>query len=117
MEKSFIDITIKKYLEEKFSFNLSELDQDSTIFTINTLSKSPYIKIIAFNKYVIINTSESIHLKVKSALSGKSRDEIFEFPFVYGQTIHFIPDIKKIKDYHLLMAIHMNYYKGTTSIN
>ena len=55
MEKSFIDITIKKYLEEQFSCNLSELEQDSNIFTINTLSKSPYIKIIAFNKCVIIN--------------------------------------------------------------
>ena len=97
MEKSFIDSTIKEYLAEQFFCHLSVLDQDNTIFTINTLSKLPFIKIMAFNKCVIINTSESIHLKVKSALIGKNRDEIFEFPFVYGQTIHYIPDVKKIQ--------------------
>ena len=97
MEKSFIDSTIKEYLAEQFCCHLSVLDQDDTIFTINSLSKLPFIKIMAFNKCVIINTSESIHLKVKSALIGKNRDEIFEFPFVYGQTIHYIPDIKKIQ--------------------
>ena len=125
MEKSFIDITIKKYLEEQFSCNLSELEQDSTIFTINTLSKSPYIKIIAFNKCIIINTSESIHSKVKSALSGKNRDEIFEFPFVYGQTIHFIPDVKKNKklplidgySYELLQGDEINKLRGISGFD
>lgn len=125
MEKSFIDITIKKYLEEQFSCNLSELENDSTIFIINSLSKSPYIKIIAFNKYVIINTSESIHSKIKSALSGKSRDEIFEFPFVYGQTIHFIPDMTKNKrlplingySYELLQGDDINKLRGISGFD
>ncbi|MFT8349758.1 hypothetical protein [Clostridium saccharoperbutylacetonicum] len=91
MEKSFIDSTIKEYLTEQFFCSLSVLEEDNTTFIINSLSKSPYIKIMAFNKCVIINISESIHSKVKLVLSGKSRDEIFEFPFVYGQTIHYIP--------------------------
>lgn len=75
--------------------SLSVLEEDNTTFTINSLSRSPYIKIMTFNKCVIINTSESIHSKAKSALRGKSRDEIFEFLFVYGQTIHYIPDVRK----------------------
>ncbi|MDV4152292.1 GNAT family N-acetyltransferase [Clostridium sp. AL.422] len=107
MEKSFVDMTVKKYLAEEFFCDLSELDKDNITFTINSVSKSPYIKIIAFNKCVIINTSESIHAKVKSALSGKSRDEIFEFPFVYGQTIHYIPDVKKI--YKLPLSEEYSY--------
>ncbi|OPJ60257.1 GNAT family N-acetyltransferase [Clostridium chromiireducens] len=102
MERFFIDSIIKKYLAEQFFSNLSVLEEDSTTFTINSLSKSPYIKIMAFNKCVIINTSKSIHSKVKSALSNKSRDEIFEFPFIYGQTIHYIPDVKKIQKVELL---------------
>lgn len=97
MEKSFIDMIIKKYLAEQFFCKSSELEKDHTLFTINNVSKLPYIKIMAYNKCVIINTSESLHLKVKAALTAKNRDEIFEFPFVYGQTIHFIPDVKKIQ--------------------
>lgn len=27
----------------------------------------------------------------KEAFTGKNRDERFEIPFVYGQTIHFVP--------------------------
>ncbi|EHI99957.1 GCN5-related N-acetyltransferase [Clostridium sp. DL-VIII] len=102
MERSFVDSIIKKYLAEQFFASLSVLEEDNTAFTINSLSKSPYIKIMAFNKCVIVNTSKSIHSKVKSALSNKSRDEIFEFPFIYGQTIHYIPDVKKIQKVALL---------------
>lgn len=112
MEKSFVDSTIKEYLAEQFFCSLSVLEEDNTTFTINSLSKSPYIKIMAFNKGVIINTSESIHSKVKSALSGKSRDEIFEFPFIYGQTIHYIPDVKKIQRVALLEEYSYELLKG-----
>lgn len=52
---------------------------------------------MAYNKCVIISTSESLHLKVKAVLTDKSRDEIFEFPFVYGQTVHSIPNVKKVQ--------------------
>lgn len=120
MEISFIDSTIKEYLAEQFFCGLSVLEEDNTTFTINSLSKSPYIKIMAFNKCVIINTSESIHSKVKSALNGKNRDEIFEFPFVYGQTIHYVPDIKKVErlslldgySYELLQGNDINKLRG-----
>lgn len=97
MEKAFIDSTIRGYLEKQFFCNLSGLEESNTIFSINSASKSPYIKIMAVDKYVIVNTSKEIHTKVRAVLQDKSRDEIFEFPFVYGQTIHYIPDMKKIQ--------------------
>ncbi len=31
--------------------------------------------------------------KIQKLLKDKSRDEIFEFPLVYGQTIHYVPDV------------------------
>lgn len=125
MEKSFVDSTIKEYLAEQFFCSLPVLEESNTIFTVNSLSKSPYIKIMAFNKCVIINTSEPIHSKVKSALSGKSRDEIFEFPFVYGQTIHYIPDVKKFQrlpllneySYELLQGNDINKLKGISEFD
>jgi hypothetical protein len=120
MEKIFIHNAIKEYLAREFFCDLSVLEEDNTVFTVNSIHKAPYIKIMAFNKCVIINTSESIHSKVKSALSGKSRDEIFEFPFIYGHTIHYIPDVKKIKrlplidedSYELLQGNDIEKLKG-----
>ncbi|WP_234121653.1 hypothetical protein [Clostridium hydrogenum] len=50
MEKAFIDSQIKEYLSKQFFCSLSVLEEDNTTFTINSLSKSPYIKIMAFNK-------------------------------------------------------------------
>lgn len=101
MEKEFIDTTIKTYLAEQFFCPLSDLDKDSVLFTINKSNKCTYIKIVAYNKCIIVNTSELLNLKVKTALIGKSRDEIFEFPFVYGQTIHFVPDVKRVQKFAL----------------
>ena len=30
--------------------------------------------------------------RVRELTEGRSRDELFELPLVYGQTIHFVPD-------------------------
>lgn len=107
MKKEFIDTTIKTYLTEQFFCSFSDLEQDSVIFTVNKLSKQPYIKIMTYHKCVIVNTSEALSSKVKTALTGKNRDEIFEFPFVYGQTIHFVPDLERLQKYTL--PSHFSY--------
>lgn len=41
---------------------------------------------------VIVCTSADLHLKARKILQNKTRDEIFELPLVYGQTIHYVPD-------------------------
>lgn len=97
MEKEFIDSAIKSYLAQQFFCQISDLEGDNTLFTINSTSSLHYIKIMAYNKCVIISTSQELHSKVKAALNKKNRDEIFEFPFVYGQTIHFVPDVKSLQ--------------------
>lgn len=119
MEKQYVNSTIKSYLAEQFFCDLSELESSRTVFTINNKSQSPYIKIMAFNKCVIISASESIFSEVKAALNGKSRDEIFEFPFVYGQTIRYIPDVENLPEitlpeeysYELLQGSEVNRLK------
>ena len=40
----------------------------------------------------MVCTSEKLHQEVRELLRGKNRDEIFELPLVYGQTIHYVPD-------------------------
>lgn len=85
-EKELIDTMIKTYLAEQFFCQLSGLDNDRVLFTVNRLIKCVYIKIMAYNNCIVVTTSE---------------DEIFEFPFVYGQTIHFVPDVKRIRKFEL----------------
>lgn len=97
MERAYIETTIKSYLAEQYFCDASDLEADHTIFTVNKLSQSPYIKIMTYKACIIVATSEAIRSKVKVAFAGKSRDEIFEFPFVYGQTIHYIPDGKRFE--------------------
>lgn len=120
MDRAHIETTIKSYLAEQYFCDPSELEKSNTVFTVNKLSKSPYIKIMTFNKCIIIATSEAIHSKVKAALVGKSRDEIFEFPFVYGQTIHYVPDVNGVRkqtmsnefSYELLQGNEVNTLVG-----
>ena len=46
----------------------------------------------------MVCASEDLYYKVREYLQGKNRDEIFEFPLVYGQTIHYVPDDNYTKD-------------------
>ncbi|MCI8796864.1 MAG: GNAT family N-acetyltransferase [Dorea sp.] len=57
-----------------------------------------YIKILAYRNCVVVCASEDLYYKVREHLQGKNRDEIFEFPLVYGQTIHYVPDDNYTKD-------------------
>lgn len=49
-------------------------------------------KELAYRNCVAVCASEELSAKIQELLQGKSRDEIFELPFVYGQTIHYVPD-------------------------
>lgn len=125
MDKTYINSIIKSYLAEQFSCELSGLESSNTIFTVNNSSESPYIKIMAFDKCIVVSASKSIQAEVKSALAGRNRDEIFEFPFVYGQTIHYVPDVKSIKEvtlsddysYELLQGSEVNKLKGLSGFD
>lgn len=60
------------------------------VFTTSALVTQPYIKIMAYRNAVVVCTSQNISSKVKDMLRGMTRDEVFETPLVYGQTIQYI---------------------------
>ena len=51
--------------------------------------------------------SKDLYYKVRELIQSKNRDEIFEFPLVYGQTIHYVPNDNYTKDTILKIIIHM----------
>ena len=96
--KELIKNKIEELLSKEFYCSLNELNEKATIYSINFNTKQPYIKILAYRNCVVVCTSENLHSKVQKLLQNKTRDEIFEFPFVYGQTIHYVPNDNYTED-------------------
>lgn len=69
------------------------------IYSINSNAKRPYIKILTYRNCVVVCTSQDLHFKIREILQNKTRDEIFELPFVYGQTINYVPNDHNKYDY------------------
>lgn len=88
----YIKNKVEKYLTGEYHCTSDDLNASGTVFTIHTFVPQPYIKIMAYRNAVVVCTSQNISSKIKDMLRGKTRDEIFETPLVYGQTIHYIPD-------------------------
>lgn len=90
-----LPITFKEKIEElltqEYFCSLAELQKKGTVYTVNTKTEKPFIKILAYKNCVLVCTSEKLQERIQTILRGKNRDEIFELPYVYGQTIHYIP--------------------------
>ena len=92
--REMIKNKIEELLSKEFYCNLEELNGKATVYSVNLKTEQPYIKILAYRNCVVVCTSEDLHDKVRKLLQNKTRDEIFELPLVYGQTIHYVPSIR-----------------------
>lgn len=90
--KEAIREKIEGLLSKEYYCSLEELNGKGTVFSVNSDIKKPYIKILAYRNCVVVCTSKDLAGKMQEILQGKNRDEIFECPFVYGQTIHYVPE-------------------------
>lgn len=100
MTKNEIQNIIQCYLKQQFSCTEKDLLGEETVFTKNLLKK-PHIKMLTYKACTVVNISEDLYSYVKEELKGRNRDEIFEYPLVYGQTIHFVPDVQLINKSNL----------------
>lgn len=82
----------EELLSKEFYCNSEELNGKAIVYSVNYKTEQPYIKILAYRNCVVVCTSEDLHYKVRELLQNKNRDEIFELPLVYGQTIHYVPN-------------------------
>ena len=57
---------------------------------------TPRLEIVSMGQSVVINASADIMPYVRKQLEGKTRDEVFWMPFVYGINPYFLPDLGKI---------------------
>lgn len=96
MTKERVRRKVEELLAKEYHCSPAELNGKETVFSIKTDAGKPYLKIMAYRHCIIVCTSKELHKKMQELLSGKSRDEIFELPYVYGQTIHYIPDCSSV---------------------
>ena len=103
--KAIIKSKIEELLSKEFYCSADELNGKSVVYSVNFNAKKPYIKILAYRNCVVICTSEDLYSKVRELVQSKNRDEIFELPLVYGQTIHYVPNDNYTKD----ASVSLNY--------
>ena len=103
--KAIIKSKIEELLSKEFYCSVDELNGKSVVYSVNINVKKPYIKILAYRNCVVICTSEDLYYKVRELVQSKNRDEIFELPLVYGQTIHYVPNDNYTKD----ASVSLNY--------
>ncbi len=92
MDRHIIFDRARRYLAAELGCDVSELSGSGTVYVANERARAPFIKLAAIGERVIASASPELLPKVRELTEGRSRDEIFELPLVYGQTIHFVPD-------------------------
>ncbi len=86
-----------EYLAQLMECEIADFTKEETTFSVRNIEE-PFLKIVICGKSVVVTASTNLYSKVVGLLENKSRDELFECPLVYGQTIHYIPDLMRVTD-------------------
>lgn len=76
---------------------IQDLHAGETIFIEDDNKPEKYIKILSVEDTNIITLSSDLFSDGMRQLCGKSRDELYESNYVFGQTLHYVPDINQMK--------------------
>lgn len=89
--KETIKMKIEELLSKEYACSPAELNGKQTVYSVHPGAEPHVLKLLAYRNCVVVCASKGLHEKVQRLLQGKSRDEMFEIPLVYGQTIHYVP--------------------------
>ena len=56
-----------------------------------------HFEMLSMGLSIVVSATPDILNIIKPQLTGKSRDEAFSMPFVYGRSIYYLPDLSQIK--------------------
>ena len=112
MNKEQIINVIKKYLQDKFECNISDLDKKGLNIVKN--KQNSKLKMLLFYDLILVSSSENMYNYVCEKLKDKNTYEVFEFPLVYGQSIYFIPNLNKITKQDEISKYDFKLFDGNT---
>jgi hypothetical protein len=58
--------------------------------------QSPFLEIATMGRGIVVSADRDIMPSVKKELENKTRDDIFAAPFVFGHSLYYVPDCKRI---------------------
>ena len=88
--------TICQYISAEMNCTAEDLSSDGIKFIRDPDKEEPYIKILSIYNADIITVSDSLFEKISCELKGSNRDELYECIYVFGQTLHYIPDLREM---------------------
>jgi hypothetical protein len=120
IKKQYILDEVYSYIAGNMNCTVEDLHSNNTIFTLNTPSSSPYVKILGIGNSNIITLSPDIYEAAKKQLVGKNRDELFESELIYGQSLYYVPDLVQMQplpydedfQYELLVGDEIKKLRG-----
>lgn len=92
MNPCIIINTVRAYLAAQMDCAPEDLSGSGVLYVPNRTVQPPFLKLAVIGGRVVVSASPELLPQVKALTQGRTRDELFELPLVYGQTIHFIPD-------------------------
>lgn len=113
MDKRIILEKIKKYLANKYECDIKEFDKKGLNIIKNKNENK--LKMLLFYDLVLVSTSNNLYNLVNEKLKNKNIYEIFEFPLAYGQSIYFVPDLKRITKQEEIGALTFKLFDGNTN--
>lgn len=102
---------IYEYLAQLMECEVADFTREETTFSVRNIEE-PFLKIIICGNSIVVTSSPNLYSKAVSLLENKSRDELFECPLIYGQTIHYIPDLSSISDPALPDGFTYSLFQG-----
>lgn len=92
MNKHIILKAIQSYLSARLGCTPEDLSGAGTLYVADQNAEPPFLQLAAVGERVIVSASPDLLPEIERLTQGRTRDELFELPLAYGQTIHFIPD-------------------------
>lgn len=96
MNKQDMVNIVKKYIiNSNYDISEQDLNANGLVFVKNNLIKT--IKVIVWYNSIIVSCSNDLYDECYNMLQGKTREEIFELPYIYGQSIYYISNLNNDK--------------------
>lgn len=89
--------TVYRYIAEQMNCSVQDLHAGETVFIEDDTKPENYIKILSVEDTDIITLSSDVFPDGMRCLNGKSRDELYESNYVFGQTLHYVPDMNQME--------------------
>ncbi|MGN0478994.1 MAG: GNAT family N-acetyltransferase [Hominenteromicrobium sp.] len=112
IDRRQIGDTARAHLARHLCCEPADFDRGGVVYAANTREPYPFLEICTMGGATVVSASEPLLPRLKALFAGKCRDEIFECPFVYGQTICYVPDLKRREPVPLSSAYTYELLQG-----